>query len=76
MELLRKLFRVVQSIELGLKDPSSDSFWNLFRVVQSIEPGLKDPGSDSFWNLFRVNLGLQNTGFFKVTFFKGYTEVK
>ena len=66
----------VQSIELGLKDPSSDSFWNLFRVVQSIEPGLKDPGSDSFRNLFRVNLGLQNPIFTKVIFSKGEIEVK
>ena len=55
MELLLKLFRVVQSIELGSKDPSSDSFWN---HVQSIELGSKDPSSDSFWNLFRVDLGL------------------
>ena len=29
MELLLKLFRFVQIIEPGLKNPGSDSFWNL-----------------------------------------------
>ena len=39
MEL--KLFRLVLIIELGLKDPSSDFFWNLFRF----ELGLLCPNS-------------------------------